>query len=366
VWDSTLEAYVKQVEGKAGFHFVLESEWENTLEMNFDHTLRNDSVIRRILGMRTDVDTGVAQWTLTTDHANGNQLDLGGVEGSVAAWRGHSNAVATRFFTQNTHPGGAAMLGVYNSEGLAGVLQAPAHLSPGTWGGIPLADTFVVYGAKRTLIGTDSDAPLDILTDATHRGGVKADGTWYQVRDGTEHVIPYDAAPWSTLLPMRRGQTYGPMAPLRASAALPADTCAASPFAVPRPTELDQMYLDVTAAAAGSTIRLGIYADDGTGRPGALVLDAGTIDSATIGTKALAISVTLPPGLYWLTAAARGGSPVIRTLNGQSGAFIPQPASGSVVRNGYVGDHPADALANPFAYDSPGFNSPFVVVRVAA
>ena len=50
-----------------------------------------------------------------------------------------------------------------------------------------------------------------------------------------------------------------------------------------------------------------MYADNGDGFPGALLLDAGTVDiSAATGEKDLAINLTLPAGLYWVGGGGQG------------------------------------------------------------
>lgn len=84
-------------------------------------------------------------------------------------------------------------------------------------------------------------------------------------------------------------------------------------FSVGATALFDRIGLEVTAAAASSTVRLGIYSDLGR-KPSNLLLDAGTIDSATTGAKELTISKVLFPGLYWLAAAGQGaGGAVVRS-----------------------------------------------------
>jgi len=62
--------------------------------------------------------------------------------------------------------------------------------------------------------------------------------------------------------------------------------------------------IEVTALSAGSA-RLGIYADNGDTYPGALVLDAGEVDTGTTGAKAIAITEALDADtLYWLVILA--------------------------------------------------------------
>lgn len=57
-----------------------------------------------------------------------------------------------------------------------------------------------------------------------------------------------------------------------------------------------------TAGAAGAVVRLGIYKDDGSGFPGALLGDFGTVSAVGTGTKTLATSQVVPAGTYWMAA----------------------------------------------------------------
>lgn len=57
-----------------------------------------------------------------------------------------------------------------------------------------------------------------------------------------------------------------------------------------------------TAAPSARTVTLLIYGTDAaTGGPGALSLNAGTIDPTTAGVKEITISKALAPGLWWLS-----------------------------------------------------------------
>jgi hypothetical protein len=77
--------------------------------------------------------------------------------------------------------------------------------------------------------------------------------------------------------------------------------------------------------AAGETARLGLYADNGRGIPGALVVDGGTIDLSTAtGVKTVTISNVITRGLYWLALVRQGGG-VLAQLIGPATTFnIPQ------------------------------------------
>lgn len=58
----------------------------------------------------------------------------------------------------------------------------------------------------------------------------------------------------------------------------------------------------VDTATATAVHRLGIYASTSRGLPGTLVIDAGTVNSATTGVKTATISQPLTSGLYWCVA----------------------------------------------------------------
>lgn len=53
------------------------------------------------------------------------------------------------------------------------------------------------------------------------------------------------------------------------------------------------------SAVASKVVRLGIYSDS-NGVPGSRVIDAGTVSTATIGTKEITINQALTAGWYWL------------------------------------------------------------------
>ena len=82
---------------------------------------------------------------------------------------------------------------------------------------------------------------------------------------------------------------------------------------VVRNCTLDRIAAAVTTAAAGSTLTLGIYNDDGTGKPGTLLVDAGTIDGGSATAQERPITQPLVAGQrYWLVALCAGGAPVVR------------------------------------------------------
>lgn len=78
------------------------------------------------------------------------------------------------------------------------------------------------------------------------------------------------------------------------------------PFLVTESTDYTGIAVKVDAIA-GTGARLAIYADDGDGYPGSLLLDAGTVSTTTTGWKEVAINITLEPGVYWLARNTDGG-----------------------------------------------------------
>jgi hypothetical protein len=126
------------------------------------------------------------------------------------------------------------------------------------------------------------------------------------------------------------------------NAALGNGTLRVSPWVVTKAVTITRIGLEFTAAGeANSVIRLGIYADDGTGFPtGAPVLDAGTISTGTgnagnvatggtPGVYEITVSQVLNPGVYWVGAAVQAApttQPTIRVTAGTSLVF-PVPST---------------------------------------
>ncbi len=74
------------------------------------------------------------------------------------------------------------------------------------------------------------------------------------------------------------------------------------PIYVPRTIVYDRIGIQVNTAVAASLARLGIYNPNAAGTaPGSLVLDAGTVSTATTGIKEITISQSLSPGFYFLS-----------------------------------------------------------------
>lgn len=81
----------------------------------------------------------------------------------------------------------------------------------------------------------------------------------------------------------------------------------AHPFPLAKQTTFDRIALDHQSTPTATSVgRLGIYSDNGRGEPGALILDAGTVDLSTAAAlKSIVISQTLDPGVYWLACCVQ-------------------------------------------------------------
>lgn len=143
-----------------------------------------------------------------------------------------------------------------------------------------------------------------------------------------------------------------------------------APMNIDRVCLLQALVAEVTTVgSAGAVVRLGVYKDDGSGLfPGALVVDAGTIDATVLGnsTITLGTAIPLPPGRYWVGGASQGApstAPIMRTVGTSGAVLMPSTtASASNIPTGAAQNGVTGAL--PSAYTTTlGFTS--AVTRVA-
>jgi hypothetical protein len=116
------------------------------------------------------------------------------------------------------------------------------------------------------------------------------------------------------------GQHYYPISPSNASTS---GTNGTSTMKI-APTYLEAQTLiavggEITVVGdVGCKVRLGIYADNGNGYPGALVLDAGQIAGDAVAVSELAVGpLAIPAGWYWLGGVVQlvtTTTPTIRTI----------------------------------------------------
>lgn len=117
------------------------------------------------------------------------------------------------------------------------------------------------------------------------------------------------------------------------TAAIPTEAIAtASPLHIPVACTIDRIACAVTVVgSANSVVRLGIYGDDGSGYPGALVLDAGTVNGMPTGIKEVAIRRALAAGRYWLVGCNQGAPTTGATVRMNAGPIAPVLASSSAI-----------------------------------
>lgn len=112
------------------------------------------------------------------------------------------------------------------------------------------------------------------------------------------------------------------------SAALTNALLRIAPYYIPNAVTLTKIGCEVatTPGEAGSKVRLGIWADDGAGYPGSLILDAGQIAGDAVAVAELTISQALGPGMYWFGAVCQSApttQPTLRCSTQPSVAYTP-------------------------------------------
>lgn len=152
---------------------------------------------------------------------------------------------------------------------------------------------------------------------------------------------------------------------------IPNQSLRLTPMDVPRSLTVSGLAVEVTAAGeASSTFRFGIYADDGTGYPGVLVLDAGTVAADSTGVKTITISQALTPGRYWVGGVTQGAATTAATIRTPANAMVSigsstTPGTGSSVL-AYNQTGVAGALPTPFTTSvSAAGQSPRIYVQIA-
>lgn len=177
----------------------------------------------------------------------------------------------------------------------------------------------IVAGANVTLT---KDAAADTLAIAAASGASTLDGLSDVVitTPASGQVLTYDGTQWANaaasggggstvhVLPgWEAGRYYGILESIggRASSssyALPVDQIQYMPVLVRNNNTVDRIGIQVQTGTAGATTRLGIYSCTADGKPGSLVLDAGTIAGDTAGFKEIIIAQALTGGTWYYLA----------------------------------------------------------------
>lgn len=138
-----------------------------------------------------------------------------------------------------------------------------------------------------------------------------------------------------------------------------------APWLVRRTVRISELLADVvTAGEAGSQVRVGVYKDDGAGKPGALVVDSGAFAGSAPGVFGASFAgVTLKPGLYWIGAVTQNAAttqPIMRTIGAGWSPDVPVGAGATLpgtagIAMGWQGGGIAGAL--PATFPAPGLTT---------
>jgi hypothetical protein len=114
------------------------------------------------------------------------------------------------------------------------------------------------------------------------------------------------------------------------------------PFYVTKTTTFDRIGISVSTGQADTIVRLGIYNTSSTTfEPTTVVLDAGTVDTSSSGTKEITISQSLDAGLYCLAAVRQGTGSTAPTVSFQA----------SNTQSSFFGGSTTDARNGAFLVD---------------
>jgi hypothetical protein len=118
---------------------------------------------------------------------------------------------------------------------------------------------------------------------------------------GTNSGNPSNGPPYAPK--MQSGRRYLPPSPSALiNASFGTGTLKTWPFYIPHPMTIDGFKMQVSAGSPVGTLAVGIYQDT-DGLPDALLIDAGTMSSATSGEKTITgLAFAVQPGFIWIAA----------------------------------------------------------------
>lgn len=206
-------------------------------------------------------------------------------------------------------------------------------------------------GGSAGAASTDGAGTVELATPAEARTGLSP-SVVLTAEGGAAAAID-----WST--PMAVGSYY-PTGIHASTIPMTVNRVYYVPISFRRACTLDRIgFTGLTAAVASSVARLGIYTDT-DGRPGSLVVDAGTVSTAAgLSAKEIAISQAVDRGRYWLACVSQGGASGA-TLRASLGY-----ATGHLVSSAVAADFNTGGLASGFYEDSVSGALPATATPVA-
>jgi hypothetical protein len=268
------------------------------------------------------------------------------------------------------NPGAQGATGPIGSSGLQGIKgdkgdqgeTGPAGPTGAT--GATGSSGIVTVNAPLTNAGTSTAADLSIsngstlaagvlqLTDSVSSTSTTTASTPNSVKSSYDladsKLLKY-ASPWT----VKYRSTYWYEARNGATLSLQAYTLNRQYFYalfISETISIDRIGVECTTLSASTTWRIGIYNSDSDGLPSTVLLDAGTVDTSSTGLKAITVSQTINPGLYYISGCWQGGtvSPSMRSLSNLSGDWAPV-AGTAQLQNNYNTGYFVDGTSGAFA-----------------
>lgn len=146
------------------------------------------------------------------------------------------------------------------------------------------------------------------------------------------------------------------------TAAIVANQIYASPIIIDRPTLIDAIGINVTAAAtAGKIARLMVHALGANGLPGALLLDAGTVLVDAIAVVSITgLALVLPPGIICASVVS-DGTPTVEMAAGFRPPWGTTGAASAAVQGSANRGNTNTVAPDPFGA-APAFASAVIVL----